>query len=183
MCSAQNWASRQSPWVFVEHLSDNKENEVPWGDFHLSQEDSTPYILSLCFTWACLNLCLLTFWHLQEHEMGIYPYSECRGVCSVQWPGMAAVGLRGTETCSVLCIKQLGKAQQSSPPLLVDSVWVCCEPVEFLLLQMPTQMGLPSIWHCWCCQTASMAAFVFLWTNTQTHTTGPCVVCAASLGR
>lgn len=28
-----------------------------------------------------------------------------------------------------------------------------------------------------------MAAFVFLWTNTQTHTTGPCVVCAASLGR
>lgn len=135
---------------WAPHGQWGKSGTMGW--YFVSQEDPTPYILSLCFAWACLNLCLLTFRHLQEHEVGIYPHSECRSVCSVQWPGMkqwSAGALR-----HVLCFarKQLGKAQQPSPPLHVGSVQGCCEPVEFLVLQMPIQMGLPPIWHCWCCQ-------------------------------
>lgn len=128
MCSAQKLGV-QTESTSVCWAPHNEENQVPWGDFHVPQQGPAPYILSLCFTWVCLNFCLLTFWHLQEHEIGIYLYSECRGVCSVQWPRMTAVGLRGTETCSVLCHQAAGKGSaivsSTSCRFCVRLLWTC----------------------------------------------------------
>lgn len=55
----------------------------------------TPYILALCFAWACLSLYILTLWHLQEHDL----WTQRCMLSSVT--KNAAVGLRGTETRSV----------------------------------------------------------------------------------
>lgn len=106
-----------------------------------------------------------------------------RGVCSVHWPRMAAVGLRSTETCSLLCHQAAGKGSaiisSTSCRFCVRLLWTCgiSLTTDAYLNWSATYLALLVPPYC-----LQMAALVFPWTNTQTHTTGPCVACAASLG-